>query len=154
MLVDFDSLSEDARIWIFPSDKRLTDNQESYISSEISNHLKHWMAHSNPLKAGFKILEKHFVIIALDESMNIATGCSIDTVQHKIEEIEKALSISLLNRLNVFCLINDKLRCVSLDQLVSVANLDTFFYDLTIQKKSDLRLYLKPIRLGWCKMYF
>ena len=71
MLVDFDNLSEDARIWIFPSDRPLTDNQESYISSEISNHLRHWTAHSNPLKAGFKILEKHFIIIALDEWLKI-----------------------------------------------------------------------------------
>jgi len=87
---------------------------------------------------------------ALDENKNGASGCSIDTLQNTIQKIEKELSISLMNRLNVFCKIEDEILCVPSFKLSTVADKDTLFYDLTILKKRDLNTYLKPISEGWC----
>ena len=103
-----------------------------------------------PLKAGVTILEYHFIIIALDETKNGASGCSIDTLQNKIQELEKELSVSLLNRLNVFCRVDDTIKCIPTTKLAENANKDTLFYDLTIQKKDELSNWLKPIKEGWC----
>jgi hypothetical protein len=150
MLVDFNTTDGQSRIWIYAAEQKLTNEQESYILKSISDHLKNWEAHKAPLTAGVTILENHFIIIALDESKNRASGCSIDTLQNKIQDLEKKLSVSLLNRLNVFCRINDKIQCVPSFQLDGIAKANTFFYDLTIQKKSDLHSYLKPISEGWC----
>ena len=60
-----------------------------------------------PLTAGVTILENHFIVVALDEGKNGASGCSIDTLQKTIQELEKDLSIALMNRLNVFCKIGE-----------------------------------------------
>ncbi len=150
MLVDFNTTSEQSRIWIYGAEKKLTNEQEEHILNSISGHLQNWEAHKVPLTAGVSILENHFIVVALDESKNAASGCSIDTLQNKIQELEKELSVSLLNRLNVFCRINDEIQCVPLIQLESIAKSNTLFYDLTIQRKSDLHSYLKPISEGWC----
>ena len=150
MLVDFNTTADQSRIWIYAAEQKLTNEQENYILKDISDHLNNWEAHKVPLTAGVTILEHHFIVVALDETENGASGCSIDTLQNTIQDLEKELSISLMNRLNVFCRIDDEIQCISSFKLGSLAKPDTLFYDLTIQKKSDLNTYLKPIAEGWC----
>ena len=152
MLVDFNMLSDESRIWIYAAEQKLSDNQENYILKHISDHIQNWVAHKVSLTAGFTILENHFIVIALDESKNGASGCSIDTLQNKIQEIEKELSISLMSRLNVFCMIDDVITCVPVSKL-GTTNKDTLFYDLTIQQKSELSNWLRPINEGWCNRF-
>ena len=153
MLVNFNTIPEESRIWIYAAEQKLTNEQESYILQSISDHIKNWEAHKVPLTAGVTILENQFVVVALDETKNGASGCSIDTLQNKIQDLEKDLSVSLMNRLNVFCRIDDKTHCMSTNKLAENTNKDTLFYDLTIQKKSELHSYLKPISEGWCASY-
>ncbi|MGY8988945.1 MAG: hypothetical protein ACKVJA_01650 [Flavobacteriales bacterium] len=153
MLVNFNTIPEESRIWIYASEQKLTNDQESYILKSISDHLKNWEAHKVPLTAGVTILENQFVVVALDQTKNGASGCSIDTLQNKIQNLEKELSVSLMNRLNIFCRIDDKIHCISTTKLADNTNKDTLFYDLTIQKKSELHSYLKPISEGWCASY-
>ena len=150
MLSDFNTLPEESRIWIYASEKTLTNEHQIHILNYISEHLKGWNAHKVPLSAGVTVLENHFIVIALDESKNGASGCSIDTLQNTIKKIEKELSISLMNRLNVFCNIDNEIQVIPSFKLGSVAKADTPFYDLTILTKSDLNTYLKPISEGWC----
>ena len=150
MLADFHTLPEQARIWLYASEKELTQSQQDYILNYISEHLKGWNAHKEPLTAGVTILENHFIVVGLDESKNGASGCSIDSLQNRIQELENELSVSLLNRLNVFCRINNEIQCVPSFQLESNTKANTLFYDLTILTKSDLNTYLKPINEGWC----
>ena len=150
MLVDFNTTSDQSRIWIYAAEHKLTNDQENHILKSISDYLQNWEAHKVPLTAGVTILENHFIIIALDETKNGASGCSIDTLQNKIQEIEKELSVSLMNRLNIFCRIGDEIECTPTLKLAENTNKETLFYDLTIQKKSELSNWLKPIEQGWC----
>ena len=150
MLVDFDILPDESRIWIYASENRLTDEQQDYILTSIYHHLREWEAHKVPLTAGVKIIKNHFIVIALDESKNKASGCSIDTLQNKIQQIENKLSISLLNRLNIFCIVDDAIVCIPSVDLRKNVNKDTLFYDLTIESKSQIHSFLKPISDGWC----
>jgi len=150
MLADFNKLPNSSRIWIYASEKALTTEQQEYIINYIAEHLKGWNAHKVPLTAGLTILENHFIVVALDENINAASGCSIDTLQKTIQELEKELSISLLNRLNIFCRIDNVIRCIPSLKLGDQANKGTLFYDLTIQKKGDLSNWLKLVEEGWC----
>lgn len=150
MLTDFNNLPDSSRIWVYAAEKALTQSQQDYILSYVSEHLKGWNAHKVDLTAGVTILENHFIVVALDENINAASGCSIDTLQQTIQALEKELSISLMNRLNVFCKIANKIQCVPSFKLGSIATANTLFYDLTILTKSDLNTYLKPISKGWC----
>ena len=150
MLVDFNTAADQSRIWIYAAEHKLTNDQENHILKSISDHLQNWEAHKVPLSAGVTILENRFIVVALDESENGASGCSIDTLQKLIQNLEKELSICLLNRLNVFCKIEDEILCIPSFKLEGIVKANTLFYDLTIQKKSELHSYLKPISEGWC----
>ncbi|MBT6649896.1 MAG: ABC transporter ATPase, partial [Flavobacteriales bacterium] len=149
MLADFHTLPDSSRIWLYASEKALTTDQQNHILTYIAEHLKGWNAHKVPLTAGVTILENHFIVIALDENKNGASGCSIDTLQKTIQELEKDLSIALMNRLNVFYKIGEIIKVIPSFKLGVIANEDTLFYDLTIQRKEELSNYLKPIKEGW-----
>ena len=150
MLADFHTLPEESRIWLYAAENALSKDHQNYILKVISEDLKGWNAHKQDLTAGVTILENHFIVIALDESKNGASGCSIDTLQKTIQKIEKEFSIPLMNRLNIFCKIEGEIVCIPSFKLGSTAKADTPFYDLTILKKADLNTYLKSISEGWC----
>ena len=150
MLANFHALPEESRIWLYAAENALSKGQQDYILKVISDALKGWNAHKQPLTAGVTILENHFIVVALDENKNGASGCSIDTLQNTIQKIEKELTFSLMNRLNVFCKIENEILCIPSFKLASLVDKDTLFYDLTILTKSDLNTYLKKISEGWC----
>ena len=150
MLVDFNTISDESRLWIYGSESKLTDYQQEVILEKTLEYLKTWDYHNNPLTAAVTIKEDHFIVIALDDSEFGVGGCSIDSLQRIIQELEKELSISLLNRLNIFCRIDGIIRCMPTFKLAEFANKETLFYDLTIQKKSELSNWLKPVEEGWC----
>ena len=153
MLVDFNTTSDQSRIWIYAAEQKLTKDQEGHVLKVISAHLQNWEAHKVPLTAGVTILENRFIVVALDDSENAASGCSIDTLQNTIQKLENELSISLLNRLNVFCKIEEEIKCIPTFRLKNEIDEYTLFYDLTIQKKSEIARWLKPIKDGWCASY-
>ena len=150
MLVDFDTISDSSRIWIYASELKLNQATKDYILEKLFSHLSSWEAHKQPLEAAASIFLDHFVVVAVDELNTKASGCSIDTLQKIIQELETNLSISLMNRLNVYCQIDNSIKCIASSELKNNVSENTLFYDLTISNKSDLTHFLKPIKDGWC----
>tara|TARA_B000000565_G_scaffold98439_1_gene73204 strand:+ start:554 stop:1018 length:465 start_codon:yes stop_codon:yes gene_type:complete len=150
MLVEFSKISDESKVWIYSSEKKLNMNQIEYIENKISNHLVNWQSHKKDIEAAVQIVENRFVIIAVDETKVSASGCSIDSLYRLIQDIELQLSISLLNRLNVYCVINDNIVCLPISSLKDKVDSSTLFYDLTINNKFQLSNFLKPIKNGWC----
>jgi len=153
MFVPFDILNDSSRLWLYGSETELTKQQTSHISEKLTTFLESWEYHQQKLTASFKISENRFIIIALDDREYGVGGCSMDGLQRLIQTFENDLSISLMNRLNVFCKIGGEIQCVSSFKLKRVANSETLFYDLTIQNKLELHSYLKPIKDGWCSKF-
>ena len=101
MLVNFDTLPETARIWIYQCNRSFSDSELEEISKKISVFLEGWAAHGADLQSGFEIKYKRFIVIALDQQMNVATGCSIDASVKFIQELEKAYKVDLMDKMNV-----------------------------------------------------
>ncbi len=150
MITSFSEMSKDSRIWIYQSNRKFIASELEELNSKIVAFLNTWASHGSEMLCSYQIKYDRFIIIALDETKTSASGCSIDTLQNIIQKIEKELIFSLMNRLNVFCKIEDEILCIPSFKLGSVADKDTLFYDLTILTKSDLNTYLKPISEGWC----
>ncbi|MDX1462090.1 MAG: ABC transporter ATPase [Marinirhabdus sp.] len=101
MLVDFKELPNDSRIWIYQSNRKLSDDEITEIESQTSNFLKEWTAHGADLEAGFEVKHHRFIIIGLNQSNASASGCSIDASVHFIQQLEKQFDVDLLDKMNV-----------------------------------------------------
>ncbi|MFL2621833.1 MAG: ABC transporter ATPase [Flavobacteriaceae bacterium] len=101
MMSDFKTLSENSRIWIYQSNRSLTQQEKESISKLIEDFLNNWNSHGVSLNSGFEIKYNRFIVIAQDQNTQSATGCSIDSMVHFIQKLEKQYNISLLDKLNV-----------------------------------------------------
>tara|TARA_B110000444_G_scaffold44436_1_gene40374 strand:+ start:87 stop:569 length:483 start_codon:yes stop_codon:yes gene_type:complete len=101
MLVNFDTLPENSRIWIYQSNRSFSEVELNEILSKLNVFLHTWVAHGADLKAGFEIKYKRFIVIALDQDKQSATGCSIDASVQFIQELERVYSVDLMDKMNV-----------------------------------------------------
>ena len=101
MLVPFETLPDHARIWIYQSNRTLSELEYVSISESIAEFLAQWKAHGQDLVAGFQMPYHRFIVIGLDSEQAAASGCSIDAQVHLIQSLEQQYDITLLDRMNV-----------------------------------------------------
>ena len=101
MLIDFKELPDNARIWIYQSDRNFTESELLEIEGGLTAFLKEWTAHGTDLQAGFELRYRRFIIIGLDQRVAGASGCSIDASVHFIQQLEQKYGVQLLDRMNV-----------------------------------------------------
>ena len=101
MLVNFNTLPEESRVWVYQANRTFTDIEISEIESKLDIFLEQWTAHGSDLKAGYSIVYKRFIVIALDQNLNRASGCSIDASVHFIQQLEREYKVDLMDKMNV-----------------------------------------------------
>lgn len=109
MLDNITVLPDSARVWIYQSDTKLSDEQVSKATKDLSSFLEAWTAHGASLKAGFEIKYNRFITIALDQSQAAASGCSIDSQVRFIQSLQAELAVDLLDKMNVTYYQNDRI---------------------------------------------
>lgn len=101
MLVDFNTLPDESRVWIYQSNRSFTDKEISEIKAKLNDFIENWTAHGSDLKSGYNIVYKRFIVIALDQNLNRASGCSIDASVHFMQQLEQEYQVDLLDKMNV-----------------------------------------------------
>lgn len=101
MLVEFDTLPEESRVWIYQSNRPFLEEEISEIKTKLKDFLKQWTAHGQNLQAGYKIVYRRFLVIALNQSLNNATGCSIDASVRFVQQLEEDYDVDLMDKMNV-----------------------------------------------------
>jgi hypothetical protein len=100
--VPFESLPDSARVWVFASDRPLTDARAERLLMEVEGYLHQWQAHGRPLRSGADWRENRFLTVAVDQTEAHASGCSIDGLHRTLRTLEPVLGTELLNHGHVF----------------------------------------------------
>jgi hypothetical protein len=98
MLVDFNSLPDNARIWVYQSDRILNDSEINEISKYLSAQISGWESHGSPLQASFEFFYDKFLIIGVNTIYQDPSGCSIDTSTRWLKEIQHNFGIDFFDR--------------------------------------------------------
>jgi len=101
MLVDFKTLPEESRIWIYQANRSFSEAELEEIKASLDIFITNWAAHGSDLQAGYDIRYKRFIILAINQDTQSATGCSIDASVHFIQQLEKKYSVDLMDKMNV-----------------------------------------------------
>lgn len=101
MYVPFENLPDHARVWVYQANRTLTDDELAEITEKTKIFLENWTAHGAHLEAAFEIKYKRFIVIAINQDTQSATGCSIDASVAFIQQLEKDYQIDLLDKMNV-----------------------------------------------------
>ncbi|MCG2461256.1 ABC transporter ATPase [Flavobacteriaceae bacterium F89] len=101
MLVAFNTLPDTARVWVYQASRSFSKDEIVEVKQSLDQFIEEWTTHGSRLNAGYEIRYNRFIVIALDQSILGASGCSIDTQVHFIQSLEKKYDIDLLDKMNV-----------------------------------------------------
>ena len=132
MLVSFNEICDSSRIWIFQSDLKIENNKIELIKNELEKFLVQWSSHGKELKSSFEIKYNLFIIIAVDGSVNNASGCSIDTLTNFIFDIQSKTDLNFFNRLAIAYKLNDKTCINSMSKIKEMIKTNEFFSDTIV----------------------
>ena len=142
MIVHFDSLPMDARVWVYQSSREFSDIEVTTIASKTEEFMATWKRHGDDLKTSYVIKYNQFIVLGVDENLNSVSGCSIDSSVHFMQQLEKEFDIDLMNKMNTAFKVGENINIVSLSDFQNFAKegkitSDTTVFNNMIQSKDD-----------------
>lgn len=101
MYVPFENLPEDSKIWIYQSNRKFSDDELTEIENDLKAFIENWSAHGTGLEASYLLKYNRFIILAVNQEVQQATGCSIDSSVAFIQNLEQKYQVDLLDKMNV-----------------------------------------------------
>ncbi len=99
--MNYQELAPHSRVWIYQSNRILSDDEVRVIENEAKEFIANWNAHGSALAASFALLKNTFLIFFVDESKAKASGCSIDSSVSFVKHMEKGFNLDLFDRLTI-----------------------------------------------------
>lgn len=143
MFVSFDTLPDNARIWVYQADRKFLPEEIRAITETTRLFCEGWSAHGHSLKTSFKIDHQQFLILAVDETSAGASGCSIDGSVRMLKQLQGELGIDFFNRTKIAFLIENEVVLISTSDLKKtfadeVLNSASLTFNILIATKKEL----------------
>ncbi len=159
MFTAYQNLPNNSRVWIYQADRVFTDKEIEIISEGTEDFINQWTRHGDDLKGSFTIKYKQFLVLAVDESFNNVSGCSIDSSVRFVQSLEKALNLDLMNKMNVTFKDNESINLVTLSDFQKYAKLqkitaETVVFNNMVTTKADFESNWEvPAKQSWHKRF-
>ena len=157
MYVSFNLLPPNAKVWIYQSDRNLSNIDIELIEKEVKLFLNNWSSHNKEIESSFEIRYNRFIIIGLNENINSASGCSIDKSLNFIKDLQSLLKVNFLNRLDVAYKTGNDINSISLSEFQTMIrekklSKDSIVYNNMISsKQSYINNWETTIENSWHK---
>ncbi len=153
MIVPFEKLSEEAKIWIYPSSRKFYPQEKTPLKEKIEVFLNTWLD-KNEAELSYTILYDRFIIFATEEDVQI-TNRDLDKQVAFILQLQQEYEIQLLDKMNVcfkqgeFVQYKEVTAFKKLLKSKSV-NSKTIVFDNLVQTKYDFENFWEvPITESW-----
>lgn len=154
MNIDLTGFDDSSKIWIYQANRKLTPAESKFTKEALSEFASKWVAHNIQLKAQALLVEDQFIILAVDETLAGASGCSIDSSVHFLKSLQSQIGVDLFDRMRFAY--QDQTGIMTADratfsQLYADGTIDddTIVIDTLVKTKGDLPHLLKPLKSSW-----
>lgn len=155
----YNVLSPESRVWVYQSDRILSDAETESVNAVIQNFVRDWTSHSRELNSYGKVVDNAFVVLMVDESKAGASGCSIDKSVHFIQQLGRKLEVDFMNRMNFAVKDNSGLKILNANAFKEAYKKgdisdDSTVIDTLIKTKRDFEAaFQKPLKESWHKRF-
>ncbi|MFT5257474.1 MAG: hypothetical protein ACI9KF_001104 [Arenicella sp.] len=159
MFTEYKNLPNNARVWIYQSDREFTSKEIEIVSLKAVDFINQWTRHGDDLKGSFTFKYNQFLILAVDETFNTVSGCSIDSSVRFIQALEKELQLDLMNKMNVTFKDNEHINLVKLADFHRFAKeqkitSETIVFNNMVATKEDFENNWEiPAKESWHKRF-
>ena len=160
MHIAFHQLPPDARVWIYQTNRSLTDAEMTATLPALARFAEEWTSHGRSLLASAEFRHQQFLIVGLNEGVAGASGCSIDASVRFVAQLEQQLSVELLEKSRLAFLSAGTVRVVTRLEMkgavaAGVLAPSTPYFDNTVATKGDLDMaWPRPAGQTWLARYF
>ncbi len=105
MLVEIENIEEDARVLIFPAERKMYPQEIEEVESSLTSFLSDF-----PLKSNFQIYFDRFIVIMISSERPFDLVMN-DQLIEVIQYFEKKFSISLIDKVKVFFKQGEYIQC-------------------------------------------
>ena len=137
MFIPYSKIANSSRIWIYQSDRILSDKEVTFIQQKLLTFCNEWKAHQAHLKSSYKVFHARFIILLVDEQQQNASGCSIDSSVKVIKEIEAEFGIDLFNRTQIACEQKGEIVTLSIAEFKKIVQADTVVFNNLVTTKAE-----------------
>ena len=151
------NMPADARLWVFQSNRKLSDAEVNTIEKLAAQFITRWTSHGAKIAASFNVFYDRFIVFAIDEQQAQAGGCSIDSLNGFMKELGQSLNINFFDRLQVaYRKENEILTCAlsEFEKLAKQKMVDEstiVFNNMVISKSSFEKEWEVPVKQSWHK---
>lgn len=155
MFVDYDSISEDAKVWIYPSSRKFYDTEIEEIENKLKHFVENWKSEDENLKVSYQFLYKRFVIFFTDDELSPVSNPNIDVMVSFILELQSDYEVTLLDKMNVCFKQGEFVQYKELKELKTLlknkaVTEKTIVFDNLITNKFDFENYWEiPMEESW-----
>ena len=100
MLVDYSLITDDAKVWIYPSSRKFYPNEIEGIENKVKAFIKSWKTDDENFKASYKFLYNRFIILFADTENAALTNSDIDSSVSFILALQQEYKVELLDKMN------------------------------------------------------
>ncbi|MGJ8744735.1 ABC transporter ATPase [Polaribacter sp.] len=159
MFTEYKNLPNNSRVWIYQSDREFTNIEMESVAAKAEDFINQWTRHGDDLKGSFTIKYNQFLVLAVDESFNNVSGCSIDSSVRFVQQLENELQLDLMNKMNVTFKDNDHINLVKLSDFQKFAKekkitSETIVFNNMVATKQDFENNWEvPAKQSWHKRF-
>lgn len=101
MFVDYSKISNEAKVWIYPSSRKFYATEIDEIEQKIKTFVENWKRDDENFKASYQFLYNRFIVFIADTENSTLTNTDIDTSVSFILELQETYKVELLDKMNV-----------------------------------------------------
>ena len=101
----FSHLPDTARLWVYATDRRLTDVEAESLTHRLEDFLNEWQSHGRPVEGAAEVRDRRFVLLAAhlpEAPAGDVSGCGIDASVHVLEDFADEFELGWQSGLDVF----------------------------------------------------
>ena len=151
---DLIALPADSKVWVYQSDRLISDETTEQIMSSLYDFTMKWASHGHELDSYANVFHYRFLVLVADGS-HLPSGCSIDSSVHMIEDLGKKHGLQLFDRMQFAYMENDTIYTIASSDLPDaykagkVTDDTLFFNNLVNTKSSFLEEWIVPLSESW-----
>ena len=100
MFVDYSTITEEAKVWVYPSSRKFYPNEIEGIESKVKDFLESWKSDDENFKASYQFLYNRFIVFFADDENSTLTNSDIDASVSFILSLQQEYEVELLDKMN------------------------------------------------------
>lgn len=101
MIVEYALLPENAKVWIYPSNRKFYDTEVPKLHEKIEAFIAGWKSNSQTFQVSYKLMYNRFIVLIVNDSESSLAPKDIDDSVNFIMQLQNEYNVELLDKMNV-----------------------------------------------------